>query len=58
MIANAAIARKFNKKERTGGTIKMKKPAIKQTKPGNWKESEIIGTICMTLSVQLKLMVC
>ncbi|MCJ1362537.1 hypothetical protein MMC16_001641 [Acarospora aff. strigata] len=44
MIANAAIARKFNKKERTGGTIKMKKPAIKQTKPGNWKESEIIET--------------
>ncbi|KAF2836714.1 SCA7-domain-containing protein [Patellaria atrata CBS 101060] len=24
------------------GTIKIKKPGVKQTKPGNWKESEII----------------
>ncbi len=46
MIDTAAVARKFSKKERTGGTIKMKKPTVKQTKPGNWKESEIIGTHC------------
>lgn len=28
-------------------TIKLRKPGVKQTKPGNWKESEVLGTYTM-----------
>ncbi|KAI9809424.1 MAG: hypothetical protein M1827_006860 [Pycnora praestabilis] len=34
----------FSKKDKIGGTIKVKRPGPKQTKPGNWKESEIIDS--------------
>ncbi|KAI9845237.1 MAG: hypothetical protein M1837_004992 [Sclerophora amabilis] len=34
---------KFSKKERAPGTIKLKRPAPKQTKPGNWRESEVVS---------------
>lgn len=58
MTDTAAIARKFSKKERVGGTIKLKKAAVKQTKPGNWKDSEIVGTISIRLRVYPRLMMC
>ncbi|KAI9801100.1 MAG: Mitochondrial beta-keto-acyl synthase [Piccolia ochrophora] len=34
---------KFSKKEKIGGTIKLKRPPPKQTKPGNWQDSEVPG---------------
>lgn len=34
----------FSDKEKKPATFKLKKTNVKQTQPGNWKESEITGT--------------
>jgi hypothetical protein len=31
------------KEPKIGGTIKLKRPPPKQNKPGNWRDSEVIG---------------
>ncbi|KAI9750261.1 MAG: hypothetical protein M4579_006540 [Chaenotheca gracillima] len=44
-LITSTTGAKFTKKEREkpAGSLKLKRPAPKQTKPGNWKESEIVG---------------
>ncbi|KAI9832647.1 MAG: hypothetical protein M1819_004232 [Sarea resinae] len=37
-----ASALKFNRKDKAAGSIKLKRPGFKQSKPGNWKESEVM----------------
>ena len=40
--ATIKVASKKNAKEKPNGIIKLKKPAPKHSKPGNWKDGTVI----------------
>lgn len=42
--ATIKVASKKNAKDKANGIIKLKKPAPKHSKPGNWKDGTVIDS--------------